>query len=102
MSDQPPISTRFDTLGLDASLLAGIHDAGFTHGTPIQSQTLPIALTGRDVAGQAQTGTGKTAAFLIALYNLLLTQPGACRPRPHLGARPGGRAHARTGGTDPP
>ena len=75
MSDQPPTSTRFDTLGLDASLLAGIHDAGFTHGTPIQSQTLPVALTGRDVAGQAQTGTGKTAAFLIALYNLLLTKP---------------------------
>jgi len=75
MSDESPISTRFDTLGLDPSLLAGIHEAGFTHGTPIQSQTLPIALTGRDVAGQAQTGTGKTAAFLIALYNLLLTQP---------------------------
>ena len=75
MSDQPPTSTQFDTLGLDPSLLAGIRDAGFTHGTPIQSQTLPVALTGRDVAGQAQTGTGKTAAFLIALYNLLLTRP---------------------------
>ena len=75
MSDLPPISTRFDSLGLDPTLLAGIHDAGFTHGTPIQSQTLPVALTGRDVAGQAQTGTGKTAAFLIALYNLLLTRP---------------------------
>jgi ATP-dependent RNA helicase RhlB len=75
MSDQPPSSTNFDSLGLDASLLAGIHDAGFTHGTPIQSQTLPVALAGRDVAGQAQTGTGKTAAFLIALYNLLLTRP---------------------------
>ena len=45
MSDQPPSSTRFDTLGLDPTLLAGIHDAGFTHGTPIQSQTLPVALT---------------------------------------------------------
>src|SRR5665213_3669102 len=75
MSDLPPISTRFDTLGLDPTLLAGVHGAGFTHGTPIQSQTLPVALTGRDVAGQAQTGTGKTAAFLIALYNLLLTRP---------------------------
>ncbi len=75
MSDQPPTSTQFDTLGLDPTLLAGIRDAGFTHGTPIQSQTLPVALTGRDVAGQAQTGTGKTAAFLIALYNLLLTRP---------------------------
>ncbi len=75
MSDQPPTSTRFDTLGLDPTLLEGIHAAGYTHGTPIQSQTLPVALTGRDVAGQAQTGTGKTAAFLIALFNLLLTRP---------------------------
>ncbi len=48
---------------------------GFTHCTPIQAQTLPIALAGRDVAGQAQTGTGKTAAFLVALYQSLLTQP---------------------------
>jgi ATP-dependent RNA helicase RhlB len=55
--------------------MAGIHDAGFTHCTPIQAQTLPIALGGRDVAGQAQTGTGKTAAFLVALYQRLLTHP---------------------------
>jgi ATP-dependent RNA helicase RhlB len=51
----------------------GIRDAGFTVCTPIQAQTLPIALAGRDVAGQAQTGTGKTAAFLVALYQSLLT-----------------------------
>jgi ATP-dependent RNA helicase RhlB len=51
----------------------GIADAGFTYCTPIQSKTLPIALAGRDVAGQAQTGTGKTAAYLIALYQYLLT-----------------------------
>jgi len=55
--------------------MAGIHEAGFTHCTPIQAQTLPIALAGRDVAGQAQTGTGKTAAFLVALYQRLLTHP---------------------------
>ncbi len=45
---------------------------GFTHCTPIQEQSLPLALQGRDVAGQAQTGTGKTAAFLIAMFSLLL------------------------------
>jgi len=56
-------------------LLAGIRDAGFSNCTPIQAQTLPIALSGRDVAGQAQTGTGKTAAFLVALYQALLTRP---------------------------
>ena len=88
--------------GWTASLLAGIHDAGFTHGTPIQSQTLPVALTGRDVAGQAQTGTGKTAAFLIALYNLLLTQPAPAGRTADLGARPGGRADPRAGRADPP
>ena len=54
---------RFDTLSLHESLRAGIRDAGFEFCTPIQAQTLPIALKGNDVAGQAQTGTGKTAAF---------------------------------------
>jgi ATP-dependent RNA helicase RhlB len=57
--------------------MEGIRDAGFTVCTPIQGQTLPIALAGRDVAGQAQTGTGKTAAFLVALYQSLLTHPPA-------------------------
>jgi ATP-dependent RNA helicase RhlB len=57
--------------------MEGIRDAGFTVCTPIQAQTLPIALAGKDVAGQAQTGTGKTAAFLVALYQSLLTRPPA-------------------------
>jgi ATP-dependent RNA helicase RhlB len=57
--------------------MQGIRDAGFSQCTPIQAQTLPIALAGHDVAGQAQTGTGKTAAFLIALYQALLTRPPA-------------------------
>jgi ATP-dependent RNA helicase RhlB len=51
---------------------AGILDAGFEFCTPIQATTLPIALKGKDVAGQAQTGTGKTAAFLIATFEKLL------------------------------
>jgi ATP-dependent RNA helicase RhlB len=57
--------------------MQGVRQAGFSQCTPIQAQTLPIALAGRDVAGQAQTGTGKTAAFLIALYQALLTRPAA-------------------------
>ena len=60
----------------------GIRRAGFTQCTPIQAQTLPIALAGRDVAGQAQTGTGKTAAFLVALYQGLLTRPAAANRSP--------------------
>jgi len=55
--------------------MQGIEDSGFFMCTPIQAETLPIALAGRDIAGQAQTGTGKTAAFLVAVYNLLLTHP---------------------------
>jgi ATP-dependent RNA helicase RhlB len=75
MSDQAPTSVTFESLGLEPTLMQGIRDAGFVTCTPIQAQTLPIALTGKDVAGQAQTGTGKTAAFLIALYHALLTRP---------------------------
>ncbi len=66
---------RFDSLELHESMLAGIRDAGFEYCTPIQASTLPIALKEHDVAGQAQTGTGKTAAFLIAAYERLLRNP---------------------------
>jgi ATP-dependent RNA helicase RhlB len=72
MSEQDPNSCTFDSLGLHPALMHGIADAGFTQCTPIQAQTLPRALQGLDVAGQAQTGTGKTAAFLVALYQALL------------------------------
>src|ERR1700756_4398066 len=65
----------FASLGLHPKVMDGIRQAGFTQCTPIQAQTLPIALAGRDVAGQAQTGTGKTAAFLVAMYQALLTRP---------------------------
>src|SRR5580692_1356721 len=75
MSDEHLSSMTFGSLPLTSALAQGIVDAGFTYCTPIQAQTLPIALQGRDVAGQAQTGTGKTAAFLVALYQSLLTKP---------------------------
>lgn len=86
-NDQPASSVTFESLDLVPPLMQGIRDAGFTQCTPIQAQTLPIALAGRDVAGQAQTGTGKTAAFLIALYNTL-----AARPAPHARSRTSIRA----------
>jgi ATP-dependent RNA helicase RhlB len=75
MTDSQSRTPAFDSLGLAPALMQGIRDAGFTNCTPIQAQTLPVALAGRDVAGQAQTGTGKTAAFLVALYQALLTKP---------------------------
>ena len=74
MSDTTLTDIRFDNFGLHETLQRGLDDAGFTLCTPIQAMTLPITLAGRDVAGQAQTGTGKTAAFLVALYNRLLTR----------------------------
>ena len=73
MSDNHLSELRFDSLALSESVQAGVRDAGFEFCTPIQASTLPIALTGKDVAGQAQTGTGKTAAFLVATFEKLLT-----------------------------
>src|SRR5580765_2020523 len=75
MTDSRSDSITFASLGLKPEVMQGIREAGFVTCTPIQAQTLPVALAGRDVAGQAQTGTGKTAAFLIALFNRLLTEP---------------------------
>jgi ATP-dependent RNA helicase RhlB len=77
MSDAHLTQLTFESLNIAESLKRGIAELGYTRCTPIQAQTLPVALAGRDVAGQAQTGTGKTAAFLIALFNRLLTDPGA-------------------------
>ena len=65
----------FSELDLNPRLLAGLEEAGFEWCTPIQARTLPLALEGNDVAGQAQTGTGKTAAFLLAALNHLLAKP---------------------------
>ena len=63
---------RFDEFDLPAQLLSALKEAGFVHCTPIQAQTLPISLSGSDVAGQAQTGTGKTAAFLVTVITRIL------------------------------
>ncbi|MGD8379122.1 MAG: ATP-dependent RNA helicase RhlB [Gammaproteobacteria bacterium] len=71
------------SLGLAEPLMQALEEAGFTHCTPIQQRALPVALQGRDVAGQAQTGTGKTAAFLLALFQYLLTRPPADDRRPN-------------------
>src|SRR6202789_320260 len=75
MSDAHLSQLTFESLNIAESLKRGIAELGYTRCTPIQAQTLPVALAGRDVAGQAQTGTGKTAAFLIALFQALLSKP---------------------------
>jgi ATP-dependent RNA helicase RhlB len=72
MSQNHLSDLRFDALDIHELVQAGVRDAAFEFCTPIQASTLPIALKGHDVAGQAQTGTGKTAAFLIATFQRLL------------------------------
>ncbi len=66
---------KFTELDLPAEVLKGIEQVGFTDLTPVQEESIPLALAGRDVAAQAQTGTGKTAAFLISLFTRLLREP---------------------------
>ncbi len=62
---------KFTELDLTADLMRGINEVGFTELTPVQEESIPLALQGFDVAAQAQTGTGKTAAFLISLFTTL-------------------------------
>ena len=70
---------KFEELQIAEKVLEGIRAAGFTECTPVQAKTLPVALRGRDIAAQAQTGTGKTAAFLIAVFSRMLEMPSAGR-----------------------
>ena len=65
-------NTRFSNLELSDSIIKSLNQAGFTECTPIQDKTLPLSLRGKDIAGQAQTGTGKTAAFLLATFQHLI------------------------------
>lgn len=66
---------NFEALNLKEEILHAVQDMGFTEATPIQEQAIPIALTGQDVIGQAQTGTGKTAAFAIPFLQLISNDP---------------------------
>jgi ATP-dependent RNA helicase RhlB len=85
---RPPIASiatgpEFHSFALDGPILRGLLEAGYERCTPIQEKTLPISLQGRDVASQAQTGSGKTAAFLITIFQRLghaaKREPGAPR-----------------------
>lgn len=62
---------KFDSLGLDSGLLEGLEAMGFEQATPIQAQAIPVVMEGKDLIGCAQTGTGKTGAFLIPLLSKL-------------------------------
>ena len=82
MSDltQAPNGESFDAFNLDTRIRAGITDAGYDVPTPIQQQAIPYILEGRDVLGLAQTGTGKTAAFMLPILQRLTRGP-LRRPR---------------------
>ncbi|GGJ97142.1 ATP-dependent RNA helicase RhlB [Luteimonas terricola] len=82
MTDKPLTDLTFSSFDLHPRLQAGLVAAGFTRLTPIQALTLPVALPGGDVAGQAQTGTGKTLAFLVTVVNRLLTRPALAERKP--------------------
>ena len=71
-ADYDPSPVPFNTLGLDPSLLEGVAVRGFESTTPIQSAVIPIALGGHDVIGCADTGTGKTVAFVLPILHRLL------------------------------
>lgn len=66
---------KFTELNIPAEVMRGIEAVGFTDLTPVQEESIPLALVGKDVAAQAQTGTGKTAAFLISLFSRMLADP---------------------------
>ena len=65
MTDTAPSPTAFDSLGLPTFLLNSLKELGYEAATPIQAETIPAMLSGQDVVGIAQTGTGKTAAFAL-------------------------------------
>lgn len=72
----------FDELDLPEPVRAGLRDAGFSRCTLVQADVLPLTLAGRDVAAQAQTGTGKTAAYLVTIFTRLLAGPRPDPPQP--------------------
>lgn len=75
MTEKHLTNQRFTDFELDSRLLQGIAELGFEYCTPIQAESLPFLLKAQDVAGQAKTGTGKTGAFLVAMYQYLCDHP---------------------------
>ena len=68
-AQSPQATEGFESFGLRPYLLRGIKELGFSAPSPIQAQSIPIVLKGKDLIAQAQTGTGKTAAFAIPILN---------------------------------
>lgn len=77
------MNTTFDALGLNEKLVASVAKLGYREPTPIQSQTIPVLLEGRDCVASAQTGTGKTAAFVLPTLQLLAASADQRSPKAH-------------------
>ena len=86
---------KFQSLGLAEPIVRAVAAQGYTDPTPIQAQAIPLVLSGRDVLGCAQTGTGKTAAFALPILHRLMKAP-------HPPAAPTGATVATSAGTAPP
>ena len=84
--------TSFQDFGLADPISRALKEENYVTPTPIQAQTIPLALTGRDVVGIAQTGTGKTAAFALPILQQLITRP---QPAERKSCREIGRASCR-------
>ncbi len=95
MNQITPIALAFDQLGLNPKLLQALPQEGYTDPTPIQAQAIPHLLAGRDLLGLAQTGTGKTAAFLLPILHRLAANRRAARAAHRQRADPGPHARAR-------
>ena len=85
MSEENIIQNGFSDLNLSKEVLKALDDVGYETPTPIQAQVIPEILSGKDVVGQAQTGTGKTAAFALPLLSKIDLK--IKKPLTHIGAR---------------
>ncbi len=73
-----PSPSDFAALGLDARLLQAVANLNFSTPTPIQAKTIPLALAGKDILARSQTGSGKTAAYVLPILQALLQRKAVC------------------------
>src|SRR3954468_574183 len=77
MPTRTTVTSPFAALGLADSLVAAVTNLGYEEPTPVQRETIPVILAGKDLLAQAATGTGKTAAFALPMIHLLLQETAA-------------------------
>ena len=86
---------KFEDLNLEPEVLQGLDAMNFKEATPVQEATIPVVLDGKDLIACAQTGTGKTAAYILPLLNLLTRRPSGYCYRPYPGVGPTDRYAVR-------